>query len=1596
MLLFIVLILFWGVVPAHAGSQIDHVWGKIDLAFEANQGQTDPEVKFLSRGGRYSLFLTADEAVLRFTSPKPAVVRMKLAGRQRSGRIEGIDPLIGATHYLVGATGRFPRTNVPSYKKVRYFDVYPGIDVVYYGNQRLLEHDFIVKPGADPSEIRVAFEGIHEMALDKNGDLLLKSDADDIYLKKPRVYQDIGGVKKDVQASYVINGDKIGFRIGDYDKTKPLIIDPVLVYSTYFGGAVSGTTGDLGNAITIDTAGNTYVTGQTSAVNFPTRSARQAALGGNLDAFVMKLDPTGTQVLFSTYIGGSANDEGHSIALDASGNIIVAGFTFSQNFPAANAAQAARGGDQDAYVLKLNNSGSALIYSTYLGGTADDRAYGVAVDTGGNAYVTGATGSNNFPTVNGYQKSNAGGLDDVFVTKLNPAGSIVYSTYAGGRGHDLPYSIAVDGSGSAYVTGFTTSTNFPQVNAIQKAFGFGSDDAFLLKLNAAGDSLVFSTFFGGTGSDQAVRVALDADANPVITGTTTSLDLPVINALDPLPFGGFDIFVIKVKSDGSEAFFSTYLGGLGNESGAGLALDKDGNVYITGFTTSFDFPVVNAIQSSLQGERDAFIVKLSADGRVFLYSTYFGGSALEGGLGIAVDSGGNAYITGYSTSTDFPTTNPFQAENAGGQDGFIAKLDASDIVTSSKFNVTSQGGASFLSGGRGATSSALFGYATAEPATGNAQLTGLEILEFRRGQVTSNQVGFPAPPLRQGGRLFVEVTGSVRSVVSIANPTDEDISVDFFFTKSDGETPSFWTQTIPALNHFSRFVSDAPFNLTPDTSGTLNYNASVPVAATAFRTFTNERGDFIISATPIADIEHFTMEPQVIPQFADGANWDTQVVLVNTTENQMNGEVHFLDQTGNPIDVGVGTESTSVLEYDVPPRSFHRLSTSGIPLRSDIPFSATGGFSYKTAGTLTSGASGYVSAAAGSDITGLEIVEYRQSNITVSQAGVTAPALRRTGRVFVEGASLIKTLINIANPNDEDANVDVFFTSQDGASSNFVTIPVAAHARVSNFAGDVPINIPAESAGTLSFTSSAPVAVTVLRHVTNERGELLVSSAPIANIEQVSNTPVVIPHFADGAGWKTQVILVNPTENEITGELRFVNPAGSVTSVVSYDIAPRSFHRIDTDAAAANVNVGSIYVVPSEGLFTPQAHALVSLRDSEAALFEAPIEGQLPGSGFRLYAEALGNFDLGKAGSTQTAIALANPSSTPATVRLTLTKLDGTPFGGSGAIQIPPSGQVAMFLNQVPGFENFKSPIQGILQVNTVSGSGVTAAGLRTMFNERGSFLATTTGPLGDNGGSPRLIFPFVNDGGGYVSQIVLTGDTPGQGVSGVLRFLSQDGAALTIDELRVGSIHIVPFPETYTPHAHAIVSNHHLDATTFQTAIEGQQPARNFRFYVEESGNFEGNEAGSVRSSIAFANPTNTRADLRIELLKLDGTDTGRSATVSIPPNGQYSTFVHQLPGFDGLAAYKGLLRVTALNAGVTAVGLRALINERVELLETTTGPIIENAGSPERLVFPHIAEGGGFTTQFIILTGLAGQSSTGVLRFVDEQGRPLNLTLR
>jgi hypothetical protein len=667
-------------IPDRAHSAL----GRLPLSFAplASRG-------YVSQGRGFSLQVDPRGAEFRLATAagRPARLGLSLIGADPHAVVAPEALLPGRVSYFFGNDPAGWRRDLPTYGQVRCASVYPGVDVVYYGTQQALEYDLVVQPGSDPSAVRWRVSGASRAHLEADGSLLLQTPAGSVRQHRPAVYQERDGRREAVSGRYVLTASaaglpEVGFAVGEYDRSRPLVIDPVLSYSTYLGG--DGT--DKVAAVAVDGGGNLYVAGNTTSTDFPTTpGAVQPGPGGTGsrgDLFVAKLDPSGSALLSATYVGGFGEDTARGIALDGDGNAYVTGQTDSGNFPIANALYATGRGDVDAFLLKLSADGGTLVYSTYFGGQGKDFGVGVGVDSFGNACVAGQTASANFPVQNAAQPQLAGTQTrvDAFVTRFTASGgSLIYSTYLGGSQEEVLLDdaggIAVEPNGAAYVASTTNSTDFPTTaGVLDPALGGtpGSTDGFVTKFSPEGVP-AYSTYLGGSANETVYGVAVDGQGEACVVGSTASPDLPVPNAFQE-HYGGdkADAFVLKLTSDGTGLVYGSYLGGSGRDDGYGIAVDAAGSVYVTGRTFSPNFPIARPLQPPA-GNYDAFLARVSPSGNL-AFSTYLGGVSQDSGYGVAVDPNGEMYVAGNTLSTTFPTLFPLQATLRGNGDAFVARI----------------------------------------------------------------------------------------------------------------------------------------------------------------------------------------------------------------------------------------------------------------------------------------------------------------------------------------------------------------------------------------------------------------------------------------------------------------------------------------------------------------------------------------------------------------------------------------------------------------------------------------------------------------------------------------------------------------------------------------------------------------------------------------------------------------------------------------------------------------------------------------------------------------------------------------------------------
>ena len=665
--------------------------------FVENKGQWNSNVRYFTRIAGMNAWITDDGVVYDFYKINRTNIENnisdKIQNEQRIGNvikmtfvdsninlIQGIGKLCEYNNYFFGNNKSKWVTNVPLYRKVQMEELYNGISARFYYDDNMLRYDFVVKPNSNISKIKIKIEGSSELFVDNGGELVIKINIGIVREGKIYAYQIVDGNKTEVKCRFEqSDNNTVFFNVGKYDKSLPLIIDPI-TYSTFIGG---GSNDEIGG-LSLNVSNDVYISGSSYSPDFPTTSgAYQENRAGSWDVFICKLNSSGTSLDYSTYIGGSGQDYGTNIAIDGSNNIYLTGHTSSSDFPTTvSAYDTSYNNNIDIFVCKLNSSGTSLDYSTYIGGSSQDYGESIALDDMNNAYVTGYTSSSNFPITSTAFDTVQNGFRDVFVCKLNSSGSeLNYSTYIGGIKNDEATSIALDGSNNIYLTGNTYSSDFPTTtNAYDTDFNSngGIGDAFVCKLKNDFSALIYSTFLGGHDIDLAQSIALDQSNNAYITGYTNSSDFPITsNSYDSIPNGSIDVFLTKLNSMGSSLEYSTFIGGIGADEAYALTLDKSNNAYITGFTNSYNFPTTsNAYDTIYHRNKDVFLCKINNTGSTLDYSTFLGDTNDDEAYCIALDKSNNVYIAGQTKSIDFPITfDAYDTSQNGLYDVFVTKFN---------------------------------------------------------------------------------------------------------------------------------------------------------------------------------------------------------------------------------------------------------------------------------------------------------------------------------------------------------------------------------------------------------------------------------------------------------------------------------------------------------------------------------------------------------------------------------------------------------------------------------------------------------------------------------------------------------------------------------------------------------------------------------------------------------------------------------------------------------------------------------------------------------------------------------------------------------
>ncbi len=665
--------------------------------FTQNVGQWSSQIKFRTGSFDAAVWFAEDGTYYQFSkeiiddkhpqarhtrtdaafSYECLMIKASFVGTSSGLEIIGEEMLDYKCNYFLGNDQSRWKTDVPNYSSILYRNLYNGISLRYYGNDSGLEYDFLVAPGADPSQIEIRYDGIESLAVNSDGELEVTTIWGTMVESCPYIYQVDGDDQIELSGSYeLLSDNSFGFAIdADYNTSLPVIIDPVLVFSTYFGAA----RGDYALGVELDNYQNMYITGVTSSSDFPLVFPFQDTYAGNIDVFVTKMTPGGS-LLFSTYVGGYGQEEWPTMDVDDEYSIYISGRTFSDDFPTHLGFSSEMNGNSDLYAFKLSAAGNEMIYGTFLGGSSDDYAGYVAVDVNRRLYVCAITDSDDFPLVNpfqGYPSTNPASYD-LTVTRFNQTGdALEYSTYLGGTEDESVLGIAVDPAGCAVVCGYTYSPEFPMENPFDATLE--GCDGYITKFGPEGNTLVFSTYFGGSNNDWVECVDLDIYGNVYVTGSTRSTDFPLVNPYQAEFRGGNDIitdlFISKFDPTGTTLMYSTFLGGTGDDFVERIMVDEVGIAYIAGYTYSPDFPLVNPLYGTLNGTYDVSLSSLTPNGQLLTFSTYLGGSEMESAWDIALDENRNIQMVGYTKSLDFPLVDPIQTTLKGTYDGFVCTIE---------------------------------------------------------------------------------------------------------------------------------------------------------------------------------------------------------------------------------------------------------------------------------------------------------------------------------------------------------------------------------------------------------------------------------------------------------------------------------------------------------------------------------------------------------------------------------------------------------------------------------------------------------------------------------------------------------------------------------------------------------------------------------------------------------------------------------------------------------------------------------------------------------------------------------------------------------
>ncbi|HLJ51095.1 MAG TPA: SBBP repeat-containing protein [Bryobacteraceae bacterium] len=1022
------------------------------MIFE-NRGQAKSDVRYILDSHRLQAYFINNKITLRSGGSD---LNITFPGANASVEPVGLPEKSGHLNYLVGSDPSHWAQDLPLYSGVVYRNLYHGIDMRWRIQDNIIKSEFVVSAGADPALIHLHYSGMNAIRIDETGALEITTAEGKIRDHAPTAYSVLGATRKSVDIRYHVRSDgDVTFEAAAYDNATTLVIDPTLSYSTLLGGGAH----DTANSVAIDSYGNSYVAGWTESPDFPATGGLHR--GNGIDAFVAKFTSSNS-LAWCTYFGGQGADRANGITVDSSGNVIVVGDTSSSDLPVSRAIQTTLHGSQDAFVAKLNAAGNALIFATYFGGSGTDSAVGVSLDPAGNIYVAGNTASSDFPTLYAYQPNRPGQQDAFVFKLDATGSTLFYSTYLGGLNTDTAAAIAVDSGGNAYVAGGTQSGNFPVASAFRSTFPLpGQQAAFLTKLNTDGRTLAYSTFLGGTAGgmmtpETATGVAVDSAGEACVTGVTSSSDFPVLRAYQGSAVWGTHGFVTKFNAAGNGLVFSTYLGGSGRDWPMGIAVNSSG-VFVGGYTSSTDFPLQNAIQQSNAGMYDAFAAGFDANGSL-VFSTYLGGGGTDSANAIAADVSGNIVLAGNTMSSNFPLQNPMQSSDADGYSAFLAKIATSSAggptysLLPASVNVSA-------SAGTGTTSLTVSPATAAWTATSGVSWLAITSAASGTGNATiaysvaaNNSANQRASFLTVGGATFNVTQAGVTPTFSL-NPT-------FTNATSAGSTGTVAVTANPQDATWTAASNNAWITITSGASGTGNGNAGYSIASNSSsnpRSGTLTIAGQTFSVTQSGAAASFTLNPPSATAGSSGGNatvsvtatpsdatWTAAsnsawITILSGASGTGNGTVGYTVASNASTNSRSGSLSIAGIAFNVTqsglnpsvtlnPTSTNIVSTGGTgtvsvtATPSDASWTATSNTAWIT---ITSGSSGTGNGSVGYSVAATNSVNARLGTLTIggqvfsiTEAGATPSISLNPTSTTVGSSAATGTVSVTATPAD--------------------------------------------------------------------------------------------------------------------------------------------------------------------------------------------------------------------------------------------------------------------------------------------------------------------------------------------------------------------------------------------------------------------------------------------------------------------------------------------------------------------------------------------------------------------------------------------------